>query len=193
MQTTLNIAVVTLAYFLGSISTAVITCKIMGLPDPRRQGSENPGATNVLKIGGKKAAAITLAGDFLKGFIPVFAGVMLGMDESTLALVATAAFMGHLYPIFFAFRGGKGVATAFGAVVALSWPVAIAVLLTWLSVVYLFRLSSLGALVTALLAPVYVYFIDGSAIYTLTIGLISALLILRHKSNIEKILDGTED
>ncbi len=193
MQITLNIILIVFAYLLGSISTAILTCKAMGLPDPRCEGSENPGATNVLKIGGRKAAVITLTGDFLKGFIPVFIGVMWGMDEISLALIAMAAFVGHLYPVFFSFKGGKGVATAFGVILALSWPVAIAVLLTWLSVVYLFKLSSLGALVTALVSPLYVYFIDGSSVYTIMIGILCAMLILRHKSNIEKILNGTED
>jgi len=165
----------------------------MGLPDPRTEGSENPGATNVLKIGGKKAAIITLFGDLLKGLIPVLIGVLLGADELTLSLIAMAAFLGHLYPIFYSFRGGKGVATAFGVILGLSWPVAVAMLITWLSVYYLFKLSSLGALITALVTPLYFYFIDGSIIFTIMSGLLSAMLILRHRSNIEKIIDGTED
>ena len=181
------------AYFLGSISTAIITCKLMGLPDPRTEGSENPGATNVHKIGGKKAAVITLVGDLLKGLIPVLIGVLLGADELILSVIAMAAFVGHLYPVFFAFRGGKGVATAFGVILGLSWPVALAILITWLSVYYLFKLSSLSALVTALVTPLYFYFIDGSITFTVMAGILSALLILRHRSNIEKIIDGTED
>ena len=181
------------AYLLGSISTAIITCKLMGLPDPRTEGSENPGATNVHKIGGKKAAVITLVGDLSKGLIPVLIGVLLGADELILSVIAMAAFVGHLYPVFFAFRGGKGVATAFGVILGLSWPVALAILITWLSVYYLFKLSSLSALVTALVTPLYFYFIDGSITFTVMAGILSALLILRHRSNIEKIIDGTED
>ncbi len=182
-----------IAYLFGSISTAIIICRLMGLPDPRSEGSENPGATNVLKIGGKKAAIITLVGDLLKGFIPVIAGVMLGADELTLALIAMAAFFGHLYPVFFGFKGGKGVATAFGVILGLSLPVAAAVLVVWLSVYYLFKLSSLAALNTALLTPLLFFYIDGSITYTIMSGILSGMLILRHRSNIEKLIDGTED
>ena len=181
------------AYLFGSISTAIITCKLMGLPDPRSEGSENPGATNVLKIGGKKAAVITLVGDLLKGFIPVLAGVILGADELTLSLIAMAAFLGHLYPVFFGFKGGKGVATAFGVILGLSLPVAVAVLIVWLSVYYFFKLSSLAALSTALAMPLIFFYIDGSITYTIMSGILSAMLVLRHRSNIEKIIDGTED
>ena len=184
---------VVLAYLLGSISTAVITSRMMGLSDPRTEGSGNPGATNVLKISGKKAAVITLAGDLLKGFIPVLTVGLLGADEVLIALTALAAFSGHLYPIFFGFKGGKGVATAFGAILAVSWPVALIMLITWLAVYKLFSLSSLSALITALVTPVYFYFINGSATFTVMSGVLSALLILRHRSNIEKIINGTED
>ena len=181
------------AYLLGSISTAIVTCKLMGLPDPRTEGSENPGATNVHKIGGKKAAVITLFGDLLKGLIPVLIGRFFGADELTLSLIALAAFIGHLYPVFFGFKGGKGVATAFGVILGISLPVAVAILIVWLSVYYLFKISSLGALSTALIAPLLFYYIDGSVIYTVMSGLLSAMLILRHKSNIEKLINGTED
>ena len=181
------------AYLLGSISTAIITCRLMSLPDPRTEGSENPGATNVHKIGGKKAAVITLVGDALKGLVPVLTGQFLGADELTLSLIALAAFIGHLYPIFFSFKGGKGVATAFGVILGLSLPVAVAMLIVWLSVYYLFKISSLGALSTALVTPLLFYFIEGSIVYTIMSGLLSAMLILRHKSNIEKLIDGTED
>ena len=181
------------AYLLGSISTAIITCKLMGLPDPRTEGSENPGATNVHKIGGKKAAVITLFGDLLKGLIPVLIGRFFGADELTLSLIALAAFIGHLYPVFFGFKGGKGVATAFGVILGISLPVAVAILIVWLSVYYLFKISSLGALSTALVTPLFFYYIDGSVIYTVMSGLLSAMLILRHKSNIEKLINGTED
>jgi len=184
---------VIVAYLFGSILTAIIVCKLMKLPDPRSEGSHNPGATNVLKIGGKKAAGITLFGDLLKGLIPVLAGVYLDADKLTLSLVALAAFLGHLYPLFFGFKGGKGVATAFGVILGLSLPVAIAMLSVWLSVYYFFKLSSLSALSTALVTPLLFFFIDGSIVYTLMSGLLSALLIIRHRSNIEKLIDGTED
>lgn len=193
MQITLMVLLVVFAYLLGSIATAVIACNLMGLPDPRTQGSQNPGATNVMKIGGKKAAVITLIGDLLKGLIPVLVGVALHADELTLSLIALAAFLGHLYPLFHGFKGGKGVATAFGVILGLSWPVGIAVLATWLIVYYLFKLSSLAALVSALFSPLYFYFIDGSVTFTVLAGLLSAMLILRHRSNIEKIINGTED
>ncbi len=193
MEITLIVLLVVFAYLLGSIATAVIACNLMGLPDPRTEGSQNPGATNVMKIGGKKAALITLIGDLLKGLVPVLIGVALEADELTLSLIALAAFLGHLYPLFHGFKGGKGVATAFGVILGLSWPVGIVTLLTWLSVYYLFKLSSLAALVTALLTPVYFYIIDGSATYTVLAGLLAAMLILRHRSNIEKIIAGTED
>jgi len=187
------ILLIFIAYLLGSISTAIITCKVMGLPDPRSEGSNNPGASNMYKIAGKTPAAITLVGDALKGFIPVLIGRFLEMDEMVLSLIALAAFFGHLYPLFFHFKGGKGVATAFGVILALNWTVAIAVLLTWLSVLTLFKLSSLSALITALLTPLYFYFIDTSLTFTVMSGIISFILIIRHRSNIVKILDGTED
>jgi len=193
VSTTFIVLLVIFAYLLGSMLAAVITCRYMGLPDPRTKGSLNPGATNVLKFGGKKAAAITLAGDLLKGLVPVLLGVFLGADELALSLIAMAAFLGHLYPLFFSFRGGKGVATAFGIMLGVSLPVAAAMLVIWLSVYHLFKLSSLGALSTALVTPLFFYFIDGSITYTIMSGLLSALLILRHRSNIERILDGTED
>ncbi|MCK5647283.1 MAG: glycerol-3-phosphate 1-O-acyltransferase PlsY [Gammaproteobacteria bacterium] len=181
------------AYLFGSISAAIITCKIMGLPDPRTQGSNNPGATNVLRIGGKKAAAITLLGDMLKGLLPVLLAVLLNSDDLTLALVASAAFLGHLYPLFFGFKGGKGVATAFGAILGVSWPVAAAMLVTWLVVAYGLKISSMSALVTAALAPFYFWWFSGSDALIVMSVFISILLIWRHRSNIQRILNGTED
>lgn len=181
------------AYLFGSISAAIITCKIMGLPDPRTQGSNNPGATNVLRIGGKKAAAITLLGDMLKGLLPVLLAVLLNSDDLTLALVASAAFLGHLYPLFFGFKGGKGVATAFGVILGVSWPVAAAMLVTWLVVAYGLKISSMSALVTAALAPFYFWWFSGSDALIVMSVFISILLIWRHRSNIQRILNGTED
>jgi len=181
------------SYLIGSLSAAIIVCKTMYLPDPRSMGSNNPGATNVLKLGGKKAAAITLLGDCLKGLIPILVAFYLDFNELILSLVAFAAFIGHLYPVFFNFKGGKGVATAFGVFIGLSWQVAILVLVTWLIIVKIFKLSSLGALVTALLAPLYFYLLSGSLYFTGVSIVLSILLIYKHKTNIVKIIDGTED
>lgn len=187
-----TVVLVSIAYLLGSISAAIITCKIMGLPDPRTLGSNNPGATNVLRIGGKKAAAITLVGDMLKGLVPVLIAWLFTAEPLTLALVAGAAFLGHLYPVFFGFKGGKGVATAFGAILGISWPVALAILLTWLVVAYGMKISSLSALVAAALAPFYFWWLNGSTVLIIMGTLISLLLIWRHRSNIKKLLEGTE-
>lgn len=192
MSTPIEIVLATIiAYLLGSISTAIITCKLMQLPDPRQQGSGNPGATNVLRLGGKKAAIITLLGDLLKGVMPVLVAKEYGLDILGLSCVALAAFLGHLYPIFFKFRGGKGVATALGCLLALAWPIGLAVLLTWLLIAISFRYSSLAALIAALLAPLYAgYFTQWD--YTIATGIMSFLLIVRHRSNIRKLLKGTE-
>ena len=130
----IDVALILAAYLLGSISSAIIVCKLMGLPDPRELGSGNPGATNVLRIGGKKPAAITLAGDMLKGLLPLLAGHLLDVSLLVLALTGLSAFLGHLYPVFFRFQGGKGVATAFGVAAALAWQVALAMGAVWLAV-----------------------------------------------------------
>lgn len=182
-----------LAYLLGSISAAIVTCRLMGIPDPRSEGSHNPGASNVYKIGGKKAAVFTLIGDALKGLIPVLIGRLLDLDQLSLSFIAFAAFLGHLYPIFFSFKGGKGVATAFGVFIVLNWQVALLILLTWLIIVKAFKLSALGALISALLTPIYFYLLDGSLVFTGLSFIISIILIYRHKSNIINIINGTED
>ena len=178
---------VIIAYLFGSISTAVLTCKMMGLPDPRSQGSRNPGATNVLRIGGKKAAIITLLGDVLKGVIPVLIAKWYGFDTLSLSLITFAAFFGHLYPIFFGFEGGKGVATAFGCIIALTWPVGLLLASTWLLIAIIFRYSSLAALITSLLAPFYMWYLTNWD-FTIMSIVISAFLIYRHKSNIKNLL-----
>ncbi len=181
-----------IAYLFGSISSAIVVCKIMRLPDPRTQGSRNPGATNVLRIGGKKAAIITLIGDVLKGVIPVLAAKFYGFAPLSLSLITFAAFFGHLYPIFFRFEGGKGVATAGGCIMALAWPVGVALLVTWLLVAMVFRYSSLAALIAALAAPCYAWYFTNYD-YTIMACAISALLIYRHKKNIQNLLAGKED
>lgn len=180
------------AYLLGSVSSAIIVCRVMGLPDPRLEGSGNPGATNVLRIGGKKAAAITLAGDFLKGLIPVLLANFLGVPMLILVLVALAAFLGHLFPIFFGFQGGKGVATSFGALLGISWLLGIAVFATWLVVYKVFKISSLSALVAAALTPVYAGLIMDSQEVVIISIVIAGVLFWRHKTNIQRLLAGEE-
>jgi acyl phosphate:glycerol-3-phosphate acyltransferase len=153
-----SILLIVAAYLLGSISSAIIVCRLMGLPDPRTQGSNNPGATNVLRIGGKRPAAITLVGDSLKGLIPMLAGHLLGqVDPLTLAGIGLAAFIGHLYPVFFRFQGGKGVATALGVQFGLYWPIGLCVAAIWLFVAKVLKISSLSGLISMALAPVIVW------------------------------------
>jgi len=188
----LSLILIIIAYLSGSVSAAIIVCKVMGLPDPRTQGSNNPGATNVLRIGGKKAAAITLIVDMLKGFLPVFIALFLTSNEVTLALVAIAAFLGHLYPLFFGFKGGKGVATAFGTILGINWMVAMVMMLTWLIVAYGLKISSMSALIAAVLAPFYFWWFTGSNAFILMSVFISLLLIWRHRTNIQRIIEGTE-
>lgn len=181
------------AYLLGSISSAIIVCRIMGLPDPRSQGSNNPGATNVKRIGGNKPAAITLFGDMLKGLIPVLLAHMLQVDEQTMALTAMAAFLGHLYPVFFGFRGGKGVATALGVQFGLHWMIGGGVALVWLFMAKVMKISSLAALVSMALAPLLVWWIWPAPELILMQLVMSLILIWRHRSNIQNLLSGSED
>jgi glycerol-3-phosphate acyltransferase PlsY len=180
------------AYLLGSLSTAIITCKLLGLPDPRTQGSYNPGATNVLRIAGRKTAAFVLLGDLLKGVTPVLAARFLDADQHTLAAVGLAAFLGHLYPLYFGFRGGKGVATALGVLLGLAWPIAMAVLLTWLVAAKVFRISSLAAIIAATAAPVYTWLWEDSTPALVMVSVISTLLLWRHRGNIQRLLSGVE-
>lgn len=184
---------VVLGYLAGSLSTAIIVCRLMNLPDPRREGSRNPGATNVLRFGGKKAAAFTLAGDLLKGLLPVLLARWAGIDETGLALTALAAFLGHLYPVFFSFVGGKGVATAFGVILGLSWPVALAALAIWLFMAFVVRISSLSALTAAALTPLLAWWFKLPVVYQGVMLLMVGLLIWRHRSNIRNLLAGAED
>ena len=188
-----TILCIAFGYLAGSISTAIIVCHLMGLPDPRSEGSRNPGATNVLRFGGKKAATITLAGDFFKGLLSVLLARLTGVDETGLALTALAAFLGHLYPVFFGFEGGKGVATAFGVILCLSWPVALAALATWLFMAFVVRISSLSALTAAALAPLWAWGFGLPGVPFSAVLLMAGLLIWRHRSNIHHLLMGTED
>ncbi len=163
----------------------------MGLPDPRESGSGNPGATNVLRIGGKLAAGLTLLGDALKGLLPVAITGLIIPHPPTIALVATAAFLGHVYPVFFDFRGGKGVATALGALFGLSIQVGLLALVTWLAICLAFQMSSLAALLTFTLIPLYLM-TGGHSAYAMTYIVIAVFLFYTHRSNIKRILTGTE-
>ncbi len=183
---------VPLAYLTGSVSSAIIVCKMMGLADPRENGSGNPGATNVMRIGGKKAAAITLVGDALKGLLPVLLAKALGVDSVLLSLVVFAAFIGHLYPIFFEFKGGKGVATSLGVALGVAWLLGLVVAATWFVVYKIGKISSLAALVAATLTPLYVWLIVGDINLIATFTVISLILLWRHKSNIQRLLAGQE-
>ncbi|NKC15337.1 MAG: glycerol-3-phosphate 1-O-acyltransferase PlsY [Gammaproteobacteria bacterium] len=179
-------------YLLGSVASAIIVCKLLGLPDPRQGGSGNPGATNVLRLGGKKAAAITLAGDLLKGFLPVLAAAGLSRSDTAIGAVGIAAFLGHLYPVFFRFQGGKGIATAFGVVAGLSWVSVLAMAATWLLMARLSRYSSLGALTACTLTPGYIWLATASAAFAGTTAVIAVFTYWRHRGNIRRLLSGTE-
>ena len=183
---------VVIAYLFGSISSAVIVSRVMGLADPRTAGSGNPGATNVLRLGGKKAAILTLLGDVLKGALPVLLARALTSEAQIIALVALFAFLGHLYPVFFGFRGGKGVATAFGVLLALNPWVGGAVLATWLVMAFAFRYSSLSAITAAVLAPLYVALWLPGLPYLIVTLVMSLLLLWRHRPNIRNLFAGVE-
>ncbi|HET8707628.1 MAG TPA: glycerol-3-phosphate 1-O-acyltransferase PlsY [Pseudomonadales bacterium] len=178
------------AYLMGSISTAILVCRALGYPDPRGEGSGNPGTTNVLRIAGKGPAALTLLGDVAKGVVPVVLSRHFNAADWILAAVTLGAFAGHLFPIFFKFEGGKGVATALGAVTVLSWPIGVSVMATWLVIALITRYSSLAAIVGWALAPVYAYFFAPN--YLMMLLVLSAMLIYRHQENIRKLLSGTE-
>lgn len=189
------------AYLIGSLSFAVLVSRVMGLNDPRTYGSKNPGATNVLRSGSKAAAIVTLLLDGLKGWAPVVAvkwwGEAYGLGDGTVALVGLAAFLGHLYPVFFRFQGGKGVATAAGVIIAFEPWLGLAALLTWVIVAYFFRYSSLASIVTAAFAPAYYLFGDRVAwnapgVIVLSLAVMGLLLVWRHAENINRLLAGTE-
>ncbi len=180
-------------YLLGSVSTAIITCKIMSLPDPRTVGSNNPGATNVLRAGGKKAAIITLLGDMLKGLIPVLIAVSMGMPNEVIAVTGVAAFLGHLFPLYYGFKGGKGVATILGVLIGTNWILGLGTIGIWLFMAFTLRYSSLSALVAASGSPVLAWFITQSTIITGCVAFMAILLIWKHKTNIQKLLAGEED
>jgi acyl phosphate:glycerol-3-phosphate acyltransferase len=186
----IDISVALSAYLLGSLSTAVIACKLTGLPDPRTQGSGNPGATNVLRFGGKKLAVVVLLGDLLKGLIPVLAAKLLALPALTVGIVGLLAFAGHIFPVFFGFRGGKGVATALGVILGLSWPTGLALVALWIAVALIFKYSSLAAICAALAAPVLTWVMAPA--YVTVVLIMSLALLWRHRSNMHKLLRGTE-
>jgi len=178
------------AYLLGSVCSAIIVCQAMRLPDPRTEGSRNPGTTNVLRIGGKGAAALTLAGDMLKGVLPVLLGHYLGLGPALLAGIGFAAFLGHLYPVFFGFEGGKGVATALGVLLALYWPLGLGVIGIWIAAFAATRISSLGAILGFIAAPILTaWLLPGASAGVL---LMSLILLYRHQANIRALLKGEE-
>ena len=184
------------AYLLGSVSFAVIVSRAFGLPDPHEYGSGNPGATNVLCTGNKAAALLTLLGDGVKGFVAVFVARVfapeIGAGEWFLPAVALAVFIGHLFPIFHGFRGGKGVATAAGIVFAVTWPLGLVLLVVWLTMAFGFKISSLAALVTAALLPLGMFLVQGPTPMSYTTIVIAILLFWRHRTNIRQLISGSE-
>lgn len=184
------------AYLIGSISFAVVVSKVFNLADPRTYGSKNPGATNVLRSGNKAAAALTLFGDGFKGWLAVWLairfGEQYGVGDAGIALVSIAVFLGHLWPVFFRFVGGKGVATALGVLLGLNGWLGLATLVTWLVIAYAFRYSSLAALVAAIFAPFYYGLLFGIDAKLLAVGAMSALLIYRHRQNVANLMAGKE-
>jgi glycerol-3-phosphate acyltransferase PlsY len=196
MQTLYSALAVVAAYLVGSLSFAVIVSRGMGLSDPRTYGSGNPGATNVLRSGNKKAAILTLLLDALKGWLPVFLvdqlGERAGLGEGTVALAGLAAFLGHLWPVFFRFKGGKGVATAAGVLFGFNPLLGLATLATWIIIAFFFRYSSLAAIVSAVFAPFYQMLIWGGGPIAGVVALMGLLLVWRHAANIQKLLAGTE-
>jgi glycerol-3-phosphate acyltransferase PlsY len=187
----LTIVCIIIAYLLGSISSAIIICKLTDQPDPRTKGSASAGATNVLRIAGKKLAVFTLLGDLLKGFIAVMIAKVLGLNGWHLGLIAIAVFLGHLYPIFFKFKGGKGIATGIGIMLALSLQLGGMVILTWIAIAIIFRYSSLASLVAFVLAPLYAWLLT-EPIYAVAIAVITILIIWTHRTNLQRLFSGTE-
>ena len=188
----INIFLIFSAYLVGSISSAILVCKTLGLSDPRDGGSGNPGTTNVMRLHGKKAAFLTLIGDIFKGIIPVLLAKVIVGSENLIALSGLAAFLGHIFPIYFKFEGGKGVAILIGILFATHWLLGIAYVITWILTAALFRYSSLAALVATLSAPLYAYFLVPNYQYIISFTVLTLILFWRHKSNIYNLLDGKE-
>jgi len=192
MDIILPIVLIIAAYLLGSVSTAILASQLFNFPDPRSHGSNNPGTTNVLRLGGKIPAAFTLLGDVLKGLIPVIIAKAFGLSDFWIILTAIAAFSGHLYPLYYHFRGGKGVATAMGIFIGLHPVIGLAVLVTWLSAAFAFNISSVAALIAVLFAPFYFYLVTQSSALGFGLLVITAMIYWKHIPNIQKLLMGTE-
>lgn len=188
----ISILCIITTYLIGSLSSAIIVCKLWGLPDPRSQGSKNPGATNVLRIGGKLPAILTLLGDGSKGFVPTLIAKSLGCPTWLVGAVMLAALCGHIWPIFFGFKGGKGVATAMGAFLGLAFAFGGILISTWALIILLTRLSSLGAIISIMLAPMLAWLMFADTTLTITVSIMSILLLYRHKDNLRRLWFRTE-
>ncbi|MFV2032827.1 MAG: glycerol-3-phosphate 1-O-acyltransferase PlsY [Gammaproteobacteria bacterium] len=187
-----SISLILFAYLLGSLSSAILLSRLMGFPDPRTDGSNNPGATNVLRIAGKKAAFFTLLGDCLKGLVPVLVAQWMTDDHLVIALTGFSAFLGHCFPLYFNFKGGKGVATAIAVNVAFNWLTGAIIIAVWLLFAKVFRISSLAAIISFAALPLLIYWQEASLAITGIFSLMSAILIWRHKANIQRLLQGRE-
>ncbi len=181
---------IAVAYLFGSLSSAVVISQLFGLPDPRTAGSKNPGATNVYRLGGRIPALLVLVMDILKGTIPVYGSYFLGIEPIMLGVIAIFACLGHIFPLYFGFKGGKAVATAFGAMLPIGLDLAGLLILSWVAVVFFAGYSSLGALIAVSLAPLFTFLIK--PLYTIPVAMLSLLIILRHKDNITRLLAGNE-
>lgn len=188
--TIITIVMILVAYLLGSISSAILVCRLRKLPDPCTMGSGNPGATNVLRLGGPSSAALVLLFDMLKGALPTYLSYRLGLAPIGLGLVAIAASLGHIFPLFFNFKGGKGVATAFGSIAPVGHELALMLLATWIVIILFSRYSSLAAIITAVLSPVYIWFFDNR--FILPAVMLSCLILVRHRENIQRLIKGEE-
>ena len=186
----LTLLMIAVAYLFGSLSSAVVISQLFGLPDPRTAGSKNPGATNVYRLGGRVPALLVLVMDILKGTIPVYGSYFLSIEPIMLGVIAIFACLGHIYPLYFGFKGGKAVATAFGAMLPIGLDLAGLLILSWVVVVFLTGYSSLGALIAVSLAPLFTFLIK--PLYTVPVAMLSLLIILRHKDNIARLLAGNE-
>lgn len=186
----LTLLMIAVAYLFGSLSSAVVISQLFGLPDPRTAGSKNPGATNVYRLGGRVPALLVLVMDILKGTIPVYGSYFLGIEPIMLGVIAIFACLGHIFPLYFGFKGGKAVATAFGAMLPIGLDLAGLLILSWVVVVFLTGYSSLGALIAVSLAPLFTFLIK--PLYTVPVAMLSLLIILRHKDNIGRLLAGNE-
>lgn len=180
------------AYLLGSVSSAILVSRFFSLPDPREEGSKNPGATNVLRLSGKKYAALVLVADVLKGFLPVLIAMLFGASFTVLGFICLAAVLGHIFPIFFGFQGGKGVATAIGALLGIHFLMGVAVIATWLLVVYVFRYSSLASIISMALAPFYATIAVSSLTIFPPLFFTTLVILMKHKDNITRLMDGEE-